>query len=95
MKTTIKLYIHQLPGGPQEALTCNMSEYSATWGALLGTVDVEVEWKEIDRDPREALIESLESQVEKERADSQVRVNHLLDQISKLKCLEHVVEVSA
>lgn len=89
LKTTITLFIHQLPGKPQSPKTCDMSIYSDHYGPLLGTQEVEVEWQEIDRDPVDAMIGSLEAQVQKERADSQVRVNGLLEKIGKLQCLEY------
>lgn len=95
MKTTIELFIHQKPGEPQKALTCDMSEYAEkSWGhgVLLGVREVEVEFEPFDIDPTQALIASYEAQVVKERADSQVRVNLLLDKISKLKCIEHKPE---
>jgi hypothetical protein len=94
MKTTITLFIHQRPGEEQRALTCDLSEYGS-YGALLGTREVEVEWETFDRDPVEALIDTLEQQVEKERADSQLRINALLDKIGKLRCIEHRPEMRA
>jgi hypothetical protein len=88
MKQTIKFYIHQLPGEPQTARACDLSEWSHLYGALLGTQEIEIEFDEINKDPLTAMVENLEAQVDRERADSQVRVNVLLDKISKLKCLE-------
>lgn len=56
---------------------------------LLGTVDVEIEIPEVDTN--QAEIEILEKQVQSERAESQSRVNILLDRISKLKAITHEV----
>lgn len=92
MKTTITLYIHQRPGEEQRALTCDLSEFGS-YGALLGTREIEVEWEGFDIDPVAAMIDNLEQQVQKERAESQLRINALLDKIGKLKCLEHKPEV--
>lgn len=53
----------------------------------IGCQEVTIEWPEIDT--TQMQIDALEAQVQKELADSQVRVNLLLERISKLKCLEH------
>ncbi|QLI49448.1 hypothetical protein vBPaeMUSP18_54 [Pseudomonas phage vB_PaeM_USP_18] len=58
-------------------------------GACMGRVVVVGEYEDIEGDPREKLIEGLEKAVEKERVESQVRVNLLLEKISQLKCLTH------
>ncbi|QKE22873.1 hypothetical protein 8P_047 [Pseudomonas phage 8P] len=58
-------------------------------GACMGRVVVVGEYEDIEGDPREKLIEGLEKAVEKERVDSHVRVNALLEKISQLKCLTH------
>lgn len=55
--------------------------------------EVECEFDVPDFDLRSMEIDALEKSVECERADSQVRVNILLDRISKLKAITH--EVSA
>lgn len=61
----------------------------AEYGACMGKVMASCEYESIPGDPREKLIEGLEAAAVQERADSQVRVNKLLDQISQLKCLTH------
>ena len=53
----------------------------------LGSVEVEIEVPEIDT--RQAAIDALEKQIQKERADSEVRVNLLLDRISNLRAIGH------
>lgn len=58
-------------------------------GACMGRVVVVGEYEDIEGDPREKLIEGLEKAVSKERAESQSRVNLLLERISQLKCLTH------
>jgi len=60
----------------------NMSHYDAV---LIGTQEVEVEY--VDVDIRAAQISKLEEAVQKERAESQSRVNLLLERISKLQCI--------
>lgn len=89
VKQTIKLYIHQVPGQPQTAQVCDLSRFTEVYGALLGVREVEVEFEAFDLDPVVAMIDGLEKQVEQERADSQRKVNFLLEKISKLRCLEH------
>ena len=56
---------------------------------LLGEVDVEIDYPEIDT--RQLQIDALEARVNQERAESQSRVNLLLEQISKLQAIGHEV----
>lgn len=53
----------------------------------LGSQEVELDFPEIDT--RQAQIDNLESQVQEERAQSQSRVNLLLERISKLQAIGH------
>ena len=53
----------------------------------IGQCEVEVDFPEIDT--RQLQIDALEAQIQKERADSQVRVNLLLDRISNLRAIGH------
>ena len=62
----------------------------ALFGARL-IKEVECEFDVPEFDLRQIEIDALEKCVTAERADSQVRVNALLDRISKLKCLTHEV----
>jgi hypothetical protein len=55
----------------------------------LGSTVIEIDVPEIDTTA--AAIEALEAEIQKERADSQVRVNLLLDRIGKLQCLTQEV----
>lgn len=55
----------------------------------IGQVNVELDFPEIDM--HAAKIEALEAQIQKERADSQVRVNLLLERISNLQAIGHEV----
>lgn len=55
--------------------------------------EVECEFDVPDFDLRSMEIDALEKSVVAEKADSQVRVNILLDRISKLKAITHEVSV--
>lgn len=59
---------------------------------LISSHEVELDIPEFDI--ASIAINGLESEIQKERADSQVRVNILLDRISKLKAIGHDVEVA-
>lgn len=54
---------------------------------LLGTQEIEVDVPDIDT--TQAQIDALNEQIRTERAESQNRVNILLDRISKLQCIAH------
>lgn len=56
---------------------------------LLGEVEVDIDYPEIDT--HQAQIDALEAEVSEVRAESQSKINYLLDRISKLKCLTHEV----
>lgn len=53
----------------------------------LGSQEVELDFPEIDT--RQSQIDNLEAQVQEERAQSQSRVNLLLERISTLKAICH------
>lgn len=53
----------------------------------LGSQEAELDFPEIDT--RQAQIDNLEAQVQEERAQSQSRVNLLLERISKLQAIGH------
>jgi len=89
MKTPITLYIHQLPGQPQRAITCDMSDWPVTYGALLGTITVDVEWPEIEANPTAILIERYEQQIEREHLHHAERVGELKAQIQTLLCIDY------
>jgi hypothetical protein len=58
---------------------------------LLGEVEVDIDYPEIDT--RQAQIDALESEAQEIRAESQSKINYLLDHISKLKAITHEVSV--
>ena len=53
----------------------------------LGHQDVEIDWPEVDT--RQIQIDELERQIADERSQSGVRVNLLLERISKLQAIGH------
>lgn len=54
---------------------------------LLGVLEIDVDYPEVDT--RQAQIDALEIQVEKVRAESQAKINSLVEQIGKLKAVGH------
>lgn len=88
------LYIHKnvqdFGGGKISVMDFDMSKsYNGKPAGyiLLGTVDQEIDVPDIDTN--QLQIDALESCVQVERAESQSRVNILLDRISKLKAIGH------
>lgn len=53
----------------------------------IGSIVVDIDFPEVDT--RKAQIDALEAQIKQERADSQARVNLLLERISKLQAIGH------
>jgi hypothetical protein len=92
---TLKMYLFRKADGTESLMEHDLTENGTKeyWlrelGACMGRVEVTGTYVDIPGDPREKLIDGLEKAIEKERADSQVRVNLLLDRISQLKCLTH------
>jgi hypothetical protein len=91
MKKTFNLFLHKSELGAYQVFNSDMSEY-LNGSVCLGSQDVEMEIPEVNIN--NLLIDKLETDVQKERAESQSRVNLLLDRISKLKAITHDVEVS-
>lgn len=88
-KQLVKLYVVKHLSGWRgdsiEVSTYNISEMDHYDCVLIGTQEIEVEYDEIDT--RLAEIQKLETIIEKERAESQSRVNILLERISKLQSI--------
>lgn len=55
----------------------------------LGSTEVEIDFPDVDT--RQLEIDALEAQIKQEKTDSQVRVNLLLERISKLQAICHEV----
>ncbi|MDV5862029.1 hypothetical protein QM298_14190 [Pseudomonas mendocina] len=91
--TEKEMFLHIKADGSRALYDCDLSEWSENFGVAIGKVVCSITYEDIEgADPRGVLIGKLEEQIAKERADSQRKVNHLLDQISKLQCLEYQPE---
>ena len=51
----------------------------------IGQTEVEIDFPDVDT--RQIQIDALQAEIQRERADSEVRVNLLLERIGKLQCL--------
>lgn len=84
-----EMHLHVKADGSRHLHDTDLSEWSESFGVAIGKVACTITYEEIpDVDPRTVLIGKLEERIAKERTDSQRKVNLLLDQISKLQCLE-------
>lgn len=93
-KQIFKLYVCKRVAGYDEGkVVVNDFDISTTFGSrpsdyiLLGTQEVEIDVPEVDT--TQIQIDALNEQIKNERAESQSRVNLLLDRISKLQCITH------
>jgi hypothetical protein len=87
-----KLFVHSIVRAWDPAPEVSISDMDMSSNAdytLICVREVEIDIPEFDA--RAMIIKSLEEGIQKERADSQVRVNLLLDRISKLKAITHEV----
>ncbi len=93
MKQKFNMWIHKNMEGCFEAGKIWLSEYNLAGqkcfenAVSLGPVEFEIEVPEIDT--RAAAIESLTAAIQKERADSQAKINLLLERISNLQAIGH------
>lgn len=86
MKHTVHVHV-VYDGGEIRAMAYDTRRWADSDYVWLAEGDLEVEIPD-DFDPRAAEIEVLNKQLQKERADSQVRQNLILERISKLQALE-------
>lgn len=92
-KQTITLHLYEGTGlfnrGSREVNQCDFRTISDIMNnrVWIGQQDVEIDWPEIDT--RQLQIDALEAQIEKERADSQAKINLLLERISNLRAIGH------
>lgn len=87
------MFLHVKADGSRKLYDTDLSEWPESFGVAIGKVACTITYEDMpDVDPRAVLIGKLEEQITKERAESQRKVNHLLDQISKLQCLEYQAE---
>ncbi|MFD3300280.1 hypothetical protein [Aquipseudomonas alcaligenes] len=91
-----ELYLHVQADGSRMLRDCDMSAHADYFGVSIGKVACTITYEDIhDVDPRAVLIGKLEEQITETRAKCEREVNHLLDQISKLQCLEYQPEGAA
>ena len=84
-----EMHLHVKADGSRHLHNTDLSQWSENFGVAIGKVACTITYEDIeDADPRAALISKLEDQIAKERSGSLCKVNLLLDQISKLQCLE-------
>lgn len=94
-KQTITLHMYEGTGpwnpGSREVFEVDMRDIPSfmEYRVYIGATATEIEWPDIDT--RQLQIDALEAEIHKERADSQARVNLLLDRISKLQAITHEV----
>jgi hypothetical protein len=62
-------------------------DHMKTQVILLGEVEIDIDYPEVDT--RQFQIDALEDEVQKIRAESQSKINLLLDRISKIKAIGH------
>lgn len=91
-KQTITLHMYESTGwhdaGRRYVCDCDFRPTEFMKDRIwLGQQDVEIDFP--DTDTRQLQIDALEAEVKQERADSQVRVNLLLERISKLQAIGH------
>ena len=93
-KQVFKLFICKCVGQFSDGrVSVTDFDMSASFGGrpsdyvLLGTQEVEIEIPDVDT--TQIQIDALNEQIKAERAESQSRVNILLDRISKLQCITH------
>lgn len=67
-------------------------DHMKTQVILLGEIEIDVDYPEIDT--RQAQIDILEAEIQEVRAKSQSQINLLVERISKLKAVGHDVEVA-
>lgn len=89
MKTTITLYIFQIPGEPQRVFTADMSDWPEVFGALLGTQDIEVEWQELDANPVDILIQHYEAEMTRLHGELSDRARVIGERVSALMRIDH------
>jgi len=97
-KQIFKLYIHKnisdFGDGKISVMDFDMTKTfngKPSSYVLLGTVDQEIDVPEMNTD--QLQIDALEACIQVERAESQSRVNIMLDRISKLKAIGHDASV--
>ena len=89
VKAQKTMYLHVHSDGKRELQSTDMGGLcDGYFGVCLGAVECEIAYSDIDRDPVEALIESLEKQISEERELSRRKVAALTEKLDQLKCIE-------
>ena len=94
-KQTVTLHMYERTSsynaGHREVFDCDLRPTKSCMQdrIWLGQQDVVIDWPEVDT--RQLQIDALEEQVKQERAESQSRVNLLLERISNLQAIGHEV----
>lgn len=89
MKTTITLYIFQVPGEAQRVYTADMSGWPEVFGALLGTQDFEVEWQEVDANPVDILLQRYDEEMTRIHDELSERGRVIGERITALLRFDH------
>lgn len=98
VKVELPMFLHRKPDGTSSVHNWDrtvdhngrVDEFNISqYGACMGKVIVYGEYEDIEGSPVEKLVEGLERALEKDRADSQVRHNKLLERIGQLRSLTH------
>lgn len=88
---TLTPYLHAKPSEKTGEMVYSLFPFDMGGGssgyACLGQVEVSFEAPDVD--PTAAMIETLEREIVSTREASERKVSYLLDQISKLQCLEY------
>lgn len=89
MKTTVTLYIYQRPGQQQYPLTVDMSAYPQSYGVLLGTREIEIDFEPFDSTDKAAQIDALQLALTRERANFTDVEGRYLARIAALRNAQH------
>lgn len=88
--TEREMYLHVKADGTRQLHDTDMSKYRDLFGVSIGIVACSITYEDIPGvDPRAVPIGKLEDEITEKRAECQREVNRLLDQITKLQCLEY------
>lgn len=82
---TIKMFVHSMKyGDGVTLLSSDMSEYGY---AYIGDVDISFTMPNVD--PIQSMVNSLNAQIEKEKAEHHVKITQLEDEIQQLLAIGH------
>lgn len=91
-----EMFLHIQKDGTRCLHEGDMGKHSRYFGVSVGKVVCTITYEDIPNvDPRSVLIGKLEDEITEKRSECQREVNRLLDQISKLQCLEYQPEAQS